>query len=134
MFCLYSSLRILGFLLEKCWSKRSWVGVQHGLGVNCVGPGPSQSSRPLPMCYLHKCQQWLPLPHSGAILGLIQLPPLSLPCSRPQWTCTLLSCWSPQPSVELWHGAGGVWESMLQLEHTPSWDGLVLGADKTSAD
>ena len=68
-----------------------------GRGMSCGSPGLSQSSRPLLLCCLHKCQQWPLLPHSDAILGVSQLCPSQLH--------TPLSHYSRCSSVELCHGA-----------------------------
>ena len=60
------------------------------------GPGPGQCRRPLPLCCLHKSQQWLPVLHSSAVSSLSQL-----------FYALLLSDYRPCPNLELGAGAKG---------------------------
>ena len=71
------------------------VGECHSVASS--GPGPGQCCRPLPLCCLHKSQQWLPVLHSSAVSSLSQLCPPNYGLS--------LSDYRPCPNLELGPGA-----------------------------
>ena len=92
-----------------------------GQRMDWVGLGPSQCSKPLPVCCLQNSQQWRPLLSSDSVLSLSWLHPYVL--------CSLLSCCSCHPSVEVWHGAGEAGMSVpLNLGCTHGWSQVQVSS------